>query len=141
MAQHKQGFFEWLEEKPHRFTILNVAMLTGLLSAMGSAPLFLAIGGLSLAVSGIACIRYAFLLTFKNWKQAHPYQIALVWAPGAIALLLTACGLYLVTHYDAGSLFYLTGCTLFGFELAMLTILAAELQAAGPSINKYLETR
>lgn len=141
MEKIGQNFGRWLESKPHRFTIANVSMLTLLLGMMGSKASFLAIGGIALVLAGLHCVGHALMLTMKNWKDIHPFQFALIWAPGGIALLLSAGGIYLATHHEPGSLFYVMGCVLFGFEVALLAILGAELRGSGKSFTQYLEVK
>ncbi|PZO86134.1 MAG: hypothetical protein DI626_06840 [Micavibrio aeruginosavorus] len=141
MREITDKFAGWLEQRPHRFTIINVTMLAFLLYMMDSNVMFALIGGLTLIVAGLYCVAEAAMLTYKNWKDIHPFQIALIWAPGAIALILSASGLYLAAQYDAGSAFYIVGCIMFGFEVAMLAILGAELHSADSSLKRYLEAK
>lgn len=141
MEQLAQNFGRWLESKPHRFTIANVAMLTLLLGMMGSKMLFMLIGGIALILGGAHCVGHALWLTVKNRKNIHLFQFALIWAPGGIALFLGAVGIYLATQHEAGSLFYFIGCVLFGFEVAMLAILGAELRGKEHSLMQYLEVK
>lgn len=134
-------FWSRLEERPYRFTVLNISMLTLLLTMMGSKTLFIAIGGLSLIIAGLYCVIHAALLTWNNWKDVHPYQMALIWAPGGIALLLSGAGIYLATQHDVGTALYIAGCIMFGFEVAVLAVLGAELRDSELSIKKYLEVK
>lgn len=134
-------FWSWLEERPYRFTVTNIVMLTFLLAMMGSKPMFAVIGGLTLIVAGAYCVAHAAFLTMQNWKDVHPFQLALIWAPGGIALVLSACGLYLAAHQDMGSLLYMVGCIMFGFEVAILAILGAELRNSDSSLKRYLEVK
>lgn len=136
-----QKFGDWLESKPHRFAMANISMLTLLLGMMGSDTLFMLIGGISLLLAGSHCIVHALILTYKNGKDIHPFQFSLIWAPGGIALLLASGGIYLATQYDPGTLFYVIGCALFGFEVAMLAILGEELRGKEHSLIQYLEVK
>ncbi len=141
MTNIGQNFGRWLESKPHRFTIANVCMLTFLLGMMGSKALLVGIGGIAVIVAGVHYVGNAFILTMKNWKDIHPFQFALIWAPGGIALMLSVAGIYLAIYHDAGTLLYVSGCILFGFEIAMLAIPGAELNGSGNSLKQYLEVK
>jgi hypothetical protein len=141
MANLGKNIGDWLESKPHRFTIANTTMLTLLLGMMDSVPLFMVVGGIALFFAGGHCIGHAVMLTLKNREHIHPFQCALIWAPGGIALILASGGIYLATHHAAGTLFHVMGCVLFGFELAMLAILGAELRGKEHSLIHYLEVK
>ncbi|MCX5581655.1 hypothetical protein [Kaistia terrae] len=118
----------WLSEKNYRGIAINFIMLTAVLAVAESAGLFRAVGG---AAIGITCIYFLFRaasLTVRSSSITNLYQIALIWIPGVLAICLALTGLYLVTSTEPMTLAYLLGVILFGCELVMLTIAAADLE-------------
>lgn len=116
---------DWLAAAPYRAVVLNIAMLVLLLALVDSAALFTLVGASCLAVAGLVGLRGALRASFGTGQRAA-FDRVLVWLPGAAALVLGAVGLHLCVNAPAGSTLHLAGIALFGFELVMLALPAAE---------------
>lgn len=124
------AFSQWLSEKPRRATALNSAMLTLLLTMIGSPFLFNLVGGIALALCALFCLHQAVNLTLERWRGAHLFELLLLWVPGALALALSIAGLLLISASAMDGSMYALGIVLFGLELTMLSVFGADLQTA-----------
>lgn len=121
----------WLEERPHRSTVINILMLTGLLFLMKSPYLFTVLGGVMLALAGPYFLLSAFKAT-RGWEGfPNLYQFALLWVPGTLAVCLAVVALVVIASHDAGSLAYGLSALLFGGEVALLAMAGADLGGRG----------
>ena len=133
-------FAKWLEDKPYRFSILNIIGLTILLTLAESIQLFLYVGGVTAGLVAIYSIFHALNLTIRHKIAYHPYHLALLWLPGAVAVLLTAASLYLIARANVtDSLAFFFGAALYGFQVSMLVILGAELSGKNTSPLSFLK--
>lgn len=115
-------------------------MLTAVLVLAGSTALFKVVGGGTIAVAAIYFLFRAARLTISSRSSANIFQTALIWIPGVLAVCLAVIGLYLVTSTEPLSLGYTLGVILFGCELVMLTIAAADLEGLVSAPAKPVET-
>lgn len=122
-------FANWLEGRPHRATIVNIVMLSVVLTLADSAGLFLLIGGGALGLAGGCFLWRATRRTLANMVTSNVHYLAITWVPGLLALALAGVSLWLITSSPAGSLGYAVGIVLFAVESAMLTLAGSDLQA------------
>ena len=120
------AFSSWLGAKPHRATVVNLLMLTLLLALIGSAALFKLVGGIALLLASLYFLRRALARTLGHGGRRHLYELALLWAPGLIAVALSCVAIWLIETNVPGSLDYDLAIALFGCEIAMLVIGASE---------------
>jgi hypothetical protein len=120
---------EWLGERPYRSAALNILMLTTLLALIGQPQLFLMIGTITIAVLALTGLRGTLARFRQSSIAVHPYELTFLWAPGAMAIIFAALGLWLILTSEAGSALYLLGTIFFGFEVWLLVLLGADLRA------------
>lgn len=121
------AFARWLARKPYRATIINIAMLTAVLTLAGSEALFNTVGGGAIAIAGLYFMALAIGVSVRSRASATLYDIALIWLPGLLAICLGTTGLLLATAGQPLSLGHVLGVILFGCEMAMLVIASADL--------------
>ncbi|UTD27510.1 hypothetical protein [Bradyrhizobium sp. WD16] len=124
-----QGVSDWLEAGAHRATIVNVVMLSAILAIADSAALYMMVGGGIVLLAGGRFFLGAVGRTYACRRAMNPYQLALIWIPGGLAVCLAVAALGLVTADSAPRLAYGLGALLFAVENAMLTLAGAELSA------------
>ena len=121
---------DWMAEAPYRATVVNVLMLSVILAVVGSAPLFMVVGGGALALAALNLVRRAALRTLALRQDFNLYQLALIWLPGTLAGALATAGLWMATTSPFGSLPYVLGAVLYAAELTMLILAGADLKTA-----------
>lgn len=124
-----QGISDWLETGPHRATIVNVVMLSAILAIADSAALYMLVGGGVVLLAAGHFVLRAVGRTYARRHAMNPYQLALIWIPGGLAICLAVVALGLVTADSASRLAYGLGALLFAVENAMLTLAGAELSS------------
>lgn len=121
--------FKWLTARPHRPTVANLALLAALLAWVGSPILYGVVGSVAVLLAGGAFLRAAARRTAALWRGMNGYQLALTWIPGALAIALAAVALGLVTAGPASGIAHAVGAVLFGVEIVLLAVAAADLAA------------
>lgn len=121
-------FSNWLDGRPHRATIVNIIMLSVLLTLADSAGLFLLIGGGALVLAGGCFLWRASRQTLISMAGINAHHLAMTWVPGLLALGLAGVSLWLISSSLPGGLGYAVGIALFAVESAMLTLAASDLQ-------------
>ena len=119
--------FDWMGDRLERWKLINVGLVTALLAMVGEPPLISFIGGVALVLLGM---QGAVLAKRELSAATHPFDVALHWAPGAVALLLAAAGLWLAT--DGGQM--LLGLAVFALHAGLLV-----WQSVGPQDNTLTE--
>ncbi|MFO1058887.1 MAG: hypothetical protein U1E53_18210 [Dongiaceae bacterium] len=123
----------WIGAKPHRATVLNILMLTLLLALVGSVALFGLVGRIVLLIAGLHFLWRALARTWDCRSWRHPFEFALLWVPGLIAIALSATAILLLGRSAPGSLQYAVAFALFGCEVAILVGSGSEAVGAAPS--------
>lgn len=116
------AFFAWLEQRPHRWPVSNVIMVTLILALIDSPELMGFIGALSLALLALFGAYAARKSTRATRAKRHPFEILLLWFPGAFALALAAGGLWLATAMARPVI----GLVLFCAHAALLVRIASD---------------
>lgn len=104
----------------------NGVLFALLLWLMGSPTVFALLGATALAWVGWLGLCRAVARTVAGPRVRHPYDLLVIWAPGAQALALGSLGLWLVRGAEAGGVVYALGALLFGYEFALLVLAATE---------------
>jgi hypothetical protein len=115
---------------------LNAVLLTLVLGIIGSAPLFKIIGGAAVAIAGLAFLGRALARTLNGRARGHLYNLALLWAPGVVAIILSIAAIGLISVNSFGSVAYALGVALFGVELGMLIIGGSDAAAFPASLSE-----
>lgn len=119
--------FDWLKARPHRATVANLTLFAALLAWIGSPVLYGVVGSVAVLLAGGAFLLAAARRTAALWRGTNGYQLALTWIPGVLAIALAAVALGLVTAGAASGVAYAVGAALFGVEIALLALAAADL--------------
>ena len=93
---------------------------------IGSTELFRFVGGVAVVLCGLAFAGRTARRSLRVGARAHPYDLVVLWAHGAIAIALAAAALMLMAAYPAGSFPHLVGLGLFVIEFAMLALATGE---------------
>lgn len=115
-------FFDWLEGQPYRWPIANVILVTLILALVDSPELMSFIGALGLgllALFGAHAARKAMRL---DRSRRHPFELLLLWLPGAFAFALASGGLWLATTGHMPVL----GLVIFAGHAALVTRIACD---------------
>jgi hypothetical protein len=120
---------QWLGARPHRATVINVAMLSAILAMVSSASLYLVVGGGAVMLAGGYVLLRAARRTLATRASLNLYQLALLWMPGILAVCLALVALHLVTTMPVASLAYGLGALLFAAEMVMLVLAGADLSS------------
>jgi len=128
MTRYETGRLQaWLVARPHRFTILNILMLSAVLAMLRMAPLFSVVGGAMVLLATLYYLVGAGKKTLLSRHDRNFYQLSLIWLPGALAITLAVTGLTLVTADAPSNLSYCLGSMLFAAEVAMLALAGIDL--------------
>lgn len=122
----------WLAARPYRLTVVNALLLTAILILLGSADLFRFIGGAAILLCGAVFLFRVVRRTGWAPHGLHPYDLAVLLAPTAIAAALAAGAIALVTTRPPGSFAHTLGLVLFAIEFALLALAASD--AEGPAL-------
>lgn len=120
--------FDWLERRPHRWPVANVVMVALILALIDSSDLLVFIGALALALLALFGASAAAAAT-NAAKRTHPFELLLLWSPGAIAFALAAGGLWLAAKENMP----LLGLVIFAGHAALLVRIASD-QEAGETV-------
>ncbi|MFG1276955.1 hypothetical protein [Xanthobacter autotrophicus] len=72
---------DWLRARPHRLTVVNALLLTGILVMIGNGDLFRFVGGAAVAMcAGVFAIRSVRQME-RQRGAFFPYDITMLWAP------------------------------------------------------------
>lgn len=127
----------WFASRPHRLTLINVALFTLVVTFSGSKPFSMAVAGAALALSAVYCFWQALKATFHNLFELHPFQLMLIWVPGALALTLSSGALWFARGYEPFSLPFSLLMFFYGLQLAWLTIAGVELKAVEGRLTEF----
>lgn len=117
-----EAFFDWLERRPHRWHVTNVAMITLVLALIDSPSLMAFVGALTLAVLALFGAVAARRAMARVKPPAHAFDLLLLWLPGAFAYALATGGLLLAVR---GGMPWL-GLSIFALHAALLVRVAAD---------------
>lgn len=117
----------WLGARPHRATIVNLIMLSGVLVLAGSPGLQQIVGGGAVLAAALHFLRRALGWSLAPGKEVTVFEVALAWIPGLLAIGLALVGIRLTLEGPSLSLAYGLGVLLFTAEIAVLIVAAADL--------------
>lgn len=129
-----ERILDWLGERRHRATVVNLVMLSAILAVASSAALYRVVGGGALALAALFFLARALRRSVAGRRHTNTHEIVLTWVPGALAIVLALGGLELVTSNAPASLAYGLGAILFTAELAMLALAGADLSGDTPRV-------
>lgn len=116
----------WLAARPDRLTVVNALLLTAILILLGSADLFRFVGGAAVLLCAAAILVRSLRRMDGNPLTLHPYDLAVMLAPPAIAAALAALAIILVVSHAPGSFAHTMGLVLFTIEFALLALGASD---------------
>ncbi len=123
----------WLAARPDRLAVVNALLLTAILILLGSADLFRFVGGAAVLLCAAVVLFRAVRRLERTPLDLHPYDIAVLLAPPAIAAALAALAIILVVGHAPGSFAHTLGLVLFAIEFALLALAASD--AEGPAFG------
>ncbi|MFG1186938.1 hypothetical protein [Xanthobacter aminoxidans] len=116
----------WLAARPDRLTVVNALLLTAILILLGSADLFRFVGGSAVLLCAAAILVRTLRRMDGNPLPLHPYDLAVMLAPPAIAAALAVLAIILVVGHAPGSFAHTMGLVLFTIEFALLALGASD---------------
>ncbi len=118
------SLLRWLVEKPYRATILNIFLLTLVLTLAASPGLFRVVGLLLVMLATAHFIWRAVRVTRHHRGTSNFYGLMLTWLPGLLACGMALGALHLVAEAAVMDWPFLLGALLFGCEIALLLLAA-----------------
>lgn len=125
VSQWLAAVSRWLAARPHRVTIVNVAMLSLLLGFVDSVAVFQAVGAGAVALAAVGFLRRAGRRTFDRRRDRSLYALVLTWVPGLLATALALVGV--AAAQPSRAAVHVPAVLLFAIELAMLVTASADL--------------
>lgn len=125
-ARFGAGLGAWLAARPDRLAVVNALLLTAILILLGNADLFRFVGGAAVLLCAAAVLVRALRRVDRNPLTLHPYDLAVMLAPPAIAAALAALAITLVVGHAPGSFAHTMGLALFTIEFALLALGASD---------------
>lgn len=117
-----EGFFDWLEQRQHRWHIANVVIVTIIIAIVDSERLSAFIGCTALAVLALFGAIAALHASRTLAQPRHPFEILLLWLPSLFALAMAAGGLLFAVHGGR----QLIGLSVFALHGALLMRIASD---------------
>lgn len=114
--------FDWLERRRYRWPVANVILVTLMLTLIDSTDLMGFIGVLALGLLALAGAHGARRSMRGVHAGRHPFELLLLWFPGAFAFAMAAGGLWLATKTDLR----LLGLVMFCGHAALLLFIAGD---------------
>jgi hypothetical protein len=118
---------EWLSVHTHRVQALNALLLTACLALVGHSTLFMVVGGAAFVWLTVPIVARSLWLAAR--EPFDIFRFVQRWVPVFMATALTVLALLLIAKNAYGSIAWWGGVILFGFELALTSLLAADARA------------